>query len=120
MEHSEYLAYIESPEWKARSEAAKKRVGYRCQVCNNPGQLNAHHRTYERLGCEDDLDITVLCRHCHELYENDKKNIPNYPTTNQKKNKRKKRSGKPYHGKLGTSRMGDGIYTPRTSFGRAR
>jgi hypothetical protein len=71
-----YYAYIHSPAWRARADAAKRRAGYRCQVCNRPSsqvQLDAHHRTYERLGRELDSDITVLCRDCHELYESAKR-----------------------------------------------
>lgn len=68
----DYYTYIRSPEWHKKADAAKLRAGYRCQVCNRPSrevQLDAHHRTYERLGHERPEDITVLCRRCHELYE---------------------------------------------------
>jgi hypothetical protein len=72
----DYYEYIASPEWKAKAEAAKKRAGYRCQVCNHGRDegaiLDAHHRTYKRLGHEKPEDITVLCRDCHELYEANK------------------------------------------------
>lgn len=68
----DYRTYIASPEWKAKADAAKERAGYRCRVCNRGGRLDAHHRTYERLGHERDEDITVLCHNCHELYERNK------------------------------------------------
>ena len=71
-----YYEYIKSDEWRKRADAAKQRAGFRCQVCNRAYPrmlLNAHHRTYERLGHEDPNDITVLCRDCHELYELNKK-----------------------------------------------
>lgn len=72
----DYYTYIASPEWKSKAEAAKKRAGYRCQVCNRGPQegarLDAHHRTYARLGHERPEDITVLCHNCHELYEANK------------------------------------------------
>lgn len=72
----EYYQYIQSPEWHRKTEFAKRAAGYRCQVCNrnkNDGAiLNAHHRTYERLGCEKPEDITVLCGECHELFEKSK------------------------------------------------
>jgi len=74
-----YYEYIQSPVWRAKAEAAKERAGHRCQVCNRGKAdgviLNAHHRTYERLGNELPEDITVLCKHCHELYEKNKSNI---------------------------------------------
>lgn len=72
----EYRDYILSPEWKARATAAKEAAGWRCQVCNRPSTavtLDAHHRTYERLGYERPDDITVLCRDCHELYESNRR-----------------------------------------------
>jgi hypothetical protein len=71
-----YKKYIASPEWKKKASAAKKRAGYRCQICNRSKrdgvQLDAHHRTYERLGHERPEDITVLCHRCHEIYERNK------------------------------------------------
>lgn len=73
---SDYQKYIRSAEWRKRANAAKKRVGYRCQVCNRHAreiQIEAHHRTYERIGMERPEDITVLCRDCHELYEKNKR-----------------------------------------------
>ncbi len=72
----DYREYIRSDEWKKRAEEAKARVGNRCQVCNRSRtevQLDAHHRTYEYLGNERPEDITVLCRDCHQLYEDKKK-----------------------------------------------
>ena len=72
----DYYEYIKSPAWKAKADAAKKAAGYRCQVCNHGKDegavLDAHHRTYERLGHERPEDITVLCRDCHALYEKTK------------------------------------------------
>lgn len=70
--HVNYNKYIQTEEWRQRAEAAKQRVGNRCQLCNRPSPrviLEAHHRTYERLGNELPEDLTVLCRSCHELYE---------------------------------------------------
>jgi len=62
--------YIDSDEWKARAKYYKQQAGFRCRVCNSDSDtLDAHHRTYERLGNELDSDITVLCRPCHELFE---------------------------------------------------
>lgn len=72
----DYHTYIQSDEWRATATAAKEAAGWRCQVCNRPSTavtLDAHHRTYERLGHERPDDITVLCRDCHELYERNRK-----------------------------------------------
>lgn len=71
-----YYDYIKSNEWRIKAEGAKARAGNCCQVCNRSRaevQLDAHHRTYERLGNELPEDITVLCRDCHHLYEDKKR-----------------------------------------------
>lgn len=67
-EKVDYHTYIQSSEWREKAKAAKDLAGWRCQVCNKPDNettLDAHHRTYERLGKELPTDITVLCRQCH-------------------------------------------------------
>ncbi len=77
----DYYDYMQSAEWRERANAAKRRVGHRCQVCNRPATavtLVVHHRTYERLGQERAEDLTVLCRDCHALYEKNKR-IPRLP-----------------------------------------
>jgi 5-methylcytosine-specific restriction endonuclease McrA len=63
-----YEAYLKTAAWAAKAHAARRRAGYRCQVCNADGELHAHHRTYENLGDEKVGDITVLCVACHALY----------------------------------------------------
>jgi hypothetical protein len=69
-----YEDYLRTPEWQAKADAAKRRAGHRCQVCNRPGVLNAHHRTYERRGDEEPGDLVVLCGDgqgedgCHGLF----------------------------------------------------
>ena len=66
-----YDIYIRSPAWKVKAEACKNAAGRRCQVCNvseHASTLDAHHRTYERLGAELPGDLTCLCRECHGLY----------------------------------------------------
>ncbi len=64
-----YGEYLQTPHWKRKREDKLRAVGRRCQVCNQgPGPLDVHHRTYERLGEELDLDLTALCRSCHHLF----------------------------------------------------
>ena len=75
----DYYVYIESQEWREKAEEAKAIAGNRCKVCNKSRaevQLDAHHRTYERLGNELPEDITVLCRDCYQLYEDNKRMPP--------------------------------------------
>lgn len=67
----DYRAYLNSDAWKVKADAAKERAGQRCQICNaqrGSTVLDAHHRTYERLGNELDGDLVVLCRICHDTF----------------------------------------------------
>lgn len=68
-----YREYIRSREWRLKADSAKRRAGYRCQVCNGTKRLQAHHRHYHTLGNERPEDITVLCDSCHELFSKNKK-----------------------------------------------
>ena len=42
----------------------------KCQLCNKSGELNVHHRTYERRGEESYSDLITLCEDCHTLFHN--------------------------------------------------
>ena len=63
-----YVEYLKSERWANVRAAALRRAKGRCQACNSPDFLDAHHRTYERMGREDIADITVLCRECHGTF----------------------------------------------------
>lgn len=71
-----YTAYLQTPEWKATRRRAIVRADGRCQVCNSKELLNAHHRTYERIGEEKNNDLVVLCggpTGCHTLFHRHRK-----------------------------------------------
>lgn len=68
-----YQEYLRSEEWKTRRRYMVRRAFNRCQLCNLDGGedgrwLNVHHRSYERVGSEFDLDLIVLCRACHQRH----------------------------------------------------
>jgi hypothetical protein len=63
-----YKKYLETPEWKAKRERKLIDAGFRCQLCNESGELNVHHRTYKDRGNEDLRDLIVLCRGCHKKF----------------------------------------------------
>jgi len=65
-----YAEYLKTDYWHAVTLAVKAKAGYRCQVCNSPHDLQAHHRTYEHRGSELDHldDMTCLCRRCHSIF----------------------------------------------------
>lgn len=63
-----YAEYLKTDHWKQRAAYARRSAGFRCQLCNAGGELNVHHRTYERRGEEHYSDLIVLCRPCHEKF----------------------------------------------------
>lgn len=68
----DYASYISSAMW--RNNPARLRelatAGMQCRLCPNSQAnghiIEAHHRTYIRIGCEIDGDLTALCRECHK------------------------------------------------------
>lgn len=79
LEPKDYKRYIKSSAWRTKSNAAKKRAGYRCQFCNRHQRevtLHAHHRAYERLGREYQNDLTVFCEDCHNILEKHSRHKP--------------------------------------------
>jgi len=63
-----YRKYLHTYHWEHLRELKLLEVDNRCQICYNKVGLNVHHRTYERLGHEKLMDLTVLCKECHELF----------------------------------------------------
>jgi len=74
---TDYKMYIKSDAWRKKAQQCRTYAGFRCQLCNsgpsknNP--LEAHHRTYERLGKERAKDLICLCRECHTLFHNNRR-----------------------------------------------
>ena len=60
--------YLNTREWNVKRNRALIQAGNRCQLCESTHRLEAHHRTYERLGNELLSDLVVLCRKCHQHY----------------------------------------------------
>jgi hypothetical protein len=62
---------MRSAKWRNISSAMKKYTKFTCQGCNctfPAEELEVHHLTYERLGCERPSDLRVLCRtKCHPI-----------------------------------------------------
>ena len=44
-----------------------------CSLCGSNQNLQVHHKTYQRIGCESILDLSVLCKTCHTLWHKAKK-----------------------------------------------
>ena len=70
--NAEYMAYLQSDEWKAKAAERLKIDKYRCQACGSRGTaknpVEIHHMNYRSIGAEDPfLDLVTLCRCCHQM-----------------------------------------------------
>lgn len=67
-QHSaEYDEYMQSRRWQTRKYKLFKKRGYVCEMCGaSDVPLDVHHKNYDRLGCELDDDLLIVCRdECH-------------------------------------------------------
>lgn len=64
----DYQNYLAGKHWQEISKKVKQRAGYRCQVCDSPLDLQAHHRRYDNRGRESLDDLICLCRRCHGVF----------------------------------------------------
>lgn len=69
---------------------------HECQNCHkviSAKQQNVHHISYENVGKENDEDLTLLCRKCHEQIHGIE------PKPKKEKTKKKKKKSKYKHSK---------------------
>ena len=71
-----YQKYLSTFYW---DEVRRKMLclsGCRCERCGaNNEVLSVHHRTYDRIGKEEESDLIVLCWPCHkEFHDESRKN----------------------------------------------
>ncbi len=62
-----YSEYMLSDEWEKTRQKALRVHGRWCFVCGRTGNLQVHHKTYERFLNERMDDLMVLCKRCHGL-----------------------------------------------------
>jgi len=63
-----YQEYLKSEAWQDKREAMLSHWNNQCALCSSPNNLHVHHRTYKRLGHENETDLIVLCDRCHERH----------------------------------------------------
>lgn len=63
-----YDEYINSSAWTERKEGFFLTHSEECSACGNTNAVDLHHKTYTRLGLEDDNDLVALCKTCHAQY----------------------------------------------------
>ena len=72
-----YREWIRSSEWTKIATEAKRKVGYKCELCGSAINIGVHHITYDHLCMEDRYpeDLLVVCKKCHQkLHEKDIEN----------------------------------------------
>lgn len=62
----EYEAYLQSDDWKRKSDYIKRKHHYKCVLCDKPSKV-VHHLTYIRIYLEDERDLIPLCHECHQF-----------------------------------------------------
>jgi 5-methylcytosine-specific restriction endonuclease McrA len=72
-----YHEYLNSKLWKQRRQAKLAKAKHRCEICGERDSLEVHHKTYAHLGNEDTNELIVLCRGCHWIAEQIRRN-PNF------------------------------------------
>ena len=69
---TEYIRYMNSPEWKIKRKAILQWHDYTCSLCGFRSrkitEVFVHHSNYERLGNEKPEDMLPICSHCHKLF----------------------------------------------------
>jgi 5-methylcytosine-specific restriction endonuclease McrA len=65
-----YSNYLRSDHWRGLRDAKLLDANDRCERCKRKSNLQVHHKTYERFGCEKLSDLLVLCESCHEKEHN--------------------------------------------------
>lgn len=61
-----YDEYLDSDWWQHVRRRRLALADYQCEECGDNDQvLHVHHLNYDRLGCERDEDLAVLCEKCH-------------------------------------------------------
>lgn len=72
-----YEAYLNSPAWKVKRDAALKRDHYHCQGCLEKPATQVHHLTYRHVGNELLFELTSVCNECHGAAHPYKNEFPN-------------------------------------------
>lgn len=74
-----YEEYISSKEWKEKRKKVASERNFICEMCKKQvgNKFHVHHMTYKNFMNEEDEDLMLLCKECHEKIhyrENDTKN----------------------------------------------
>lgn len=58
--------YLNSEHWEdVKRRYRESKHPWVCYVCGTTVHLQLHHKTYERIGCEELTDLIPMCKDCH-------------------------------------------------------
>jgi ribosomal protein S27AE len=60
-----YALYLKTEAWETLREEVLARANRTCAACGKGAWVQAHHRTYARIGMEAVGDLVALCLKCH-------------------------------------------------------
>jgi 5-methylcytosine-specific restriction endonuclease McrA len=61
-----YQEYLQSEMWQDKKNLILEIAEYKCQKCGSKKNLQVHHLNYDSVGNENQHDVIVLCKNCHE------------------------------------------------------
>ena len=67
-----YKKYLSSGRW-IRLKEQFLLPNSECRACGSKDRLTLHHKSYENLGKETELDFIILCQRCHRRIHFNKK-----------------------------------------------
>lgn len=65
-----YQDYLQSWYWADKKKLILELKGNKCEKCGKTKSLQVHHLTYDSLCNENQHDVEVLCKKCHEEAHN--------------------------------------------------
>jgi hypothetical protein len=70
--------YYSTEYWQYTRFVVLEAQFYSCALCGSNSNLQVHHKTYDRIGCESYLDLMVLCKKCHKIWHKAKRGVDVY------------------------------------------
>jgi len=70
-----YQEYLQSTLWEDKAELMK-RITRKCEFCGKKKNLQVHHKHYRNVTNEQQKDLRVLCKKCHEKLHKQMENDP--------------------------------------------
>ena len=63
-----YQRYLATHHWRKTRTRLLRACGGRCAICGRVADTQVHHKHYKTLWREQNGDLQVLCRECHEVH----------------------------------------------------